>query len=186
MAIDRGLKIIDSPGVIFDDCIPNPSADMTSTSSQASRILLLNVFSPTSVSDPLIVVEHILRRTPPETLQSLYKLPSFPQDDATRFLAMLALTTGRLKQGGVSNLEAAAKQVIHDWNTGKIPFFTPVPQVHPSMRPSGALGAEGVGDTKIVEEWKPAFDLEGLFTGADQAAWEEETTNDDDQMIEAE
>jgi nuclear GTP-binding protein len=101
-----------------------------------------------------------------------------------KFLAMLALTTGRLKQGGSPDLEASAKQVMRDWNNAKIPYFTPVPEIHPSMMPSDAPGAEGVGDMKVVEGWKPAFDLAGLFVGADEAAWGEEPTGEDEQMVE--
>lgn len=181
ISIDRGLKIIDSPGVIFDDISPDAVLEGTS---QASRILLLNVFSPSSVADPLAVVQIILSRTPVETLQSLYKLPPFPLDDANTFLAMLALTTGRLKQGGTPDLEASAKQVMHDWNSAKIPYFSTVPEVHPSMRPSDAPGAEGVGEMRIVDGWKPAFDLAGLFAGADEAAWGEEQADGDEQMVE--
>jgi nuclear GTP-binding protein len=100
---------------------------------------------------------------------------------ATNFLTMLALTTGRLLQGGAPNQQAAATQVLRDWNSGKIPYYTPVPDTHPSVQPSDAPGAEGVGDTKIVDTWKPAFDLGGLWDEGDKGAWGE---NDDDIMAE--
>lgn len=182
VSVERGLKIIDSPGVIFDE----DYSDSGPTSiSQASRILLLNVLSASTV-DPLPVVNAILSRTPHEKLRELYALPDFSDSSgdhdmtenamptATKFLTMLALTSGRLLPGGTPNLEAAATQVLRDWNSGKIPYFTPVPEIHPSVRPSDAPGAENVGETKVVDAWKPAFDLGGLWDEADKGAWEED------------
>lgn len=194
MAIERGLRIIDSPGVIFDDAEESPS-NPPATISQASRILLLNVLSASSIPDPLPIIQSILSRTSYGTLQVLYSLPAFDSDEmgnndenretsfatASKFLTMLALTSGRLLQGGAPNLEAAATQVLRDWNSGKIPYFTPVPDTHPSVRPSDAPGAEDVGDTKIVDSWKPAFDLGELWDEGDKGAW---GTNDDESMTE--
>jgi nuclear GTP-binding protein len=198
VAVERGLRIIDSPGVIFDDSDPSLATTQPSSISQASRILLLNVLSASSMPDPIQIVQAILSRTSHETLQSLYSLPSFSSDSAsapgggdddeamedmpivTKFLTMLALTSGRLLPGGTPNLEAAATQVLRDWNSGKIPYFTPVPEFHPSVRPSDTPGAENVGDMKVVTEWKPAFDLGGLLDAADQQAWNEDPIIDED------
>lgn len=193
VAVERGLRIIDSPGVIFDD---NDSSltNGPSSISQASRILLLNVLSASVMPDPIPIVQTILSRTSHETLQNLYNLPSFSEESisreneemstATKFLTMLALTTGRLLPGGTPNLEAAATQVLRDWNSGKIPYFTPVPDFHPSVRPSDAPGAENVGETKVVSEWKPAFDLGGLLDDADQQAWNDGGAEDGVDMAE--
>lgn len=178
MAVERGLRIIDSPGVIFDDAESAATSTPPSTISQASRILLLNVLSASAVPDPIPIVDAILARTSHETLQLLYSLPNFtpnPGEDmslVTKFLTMLSLATGKLGPGGTPNLEAAATQVIRDWNSGKIPYYTPVPDIHPSLRPSDTPGAENVGETKVVTEWKPVFDLGGLFASADQRAWD--------------
>lgn len=155
VAIERGLKILDSPGVVFDD------AD-----SPAS--LLRNILKPEEILDPAAVIEQILSRTDPATLQTLYKLPEFT--DSTQFLTMVALTQGRLGPGGVPDLLAAATQIMRDWNSSKIPYFSSVPEVHPSVMPSDTPGAENVGETRIVNEWKPAFDLGALFGQADKAA----------------
>jgi nuclear GTP-binding protein len=192
VAIERGLKIIDSPGIIFD--YSEPSDPSSQGTSRASHILLLNVLSASSISDPLQIAQSIVSRISHETLQEIYSLPPFwnqengmeTQDTAdltsiaTTFLTMLALTTGRLLPGGAPNLEAAATQLLRDWNSGKIPFFSPVPEVHPSLKPSDAPGAENVGEMKIVNEWKPAFDLGGLWEEADKNAWGEQGSDHDD------
>lgn len=163
VAVEKGFRILDSPGVIFDD-----------PSQTESNILLRNVLKPEDIADPLPVILQIISRTSAETLQKLYKLPEFDESDPTEFLTMLALTTGRLGPGGVPDLEAAARQLMKDWNSAKIPFFSTPPAFHPSVLPSSVPGGENVGDTKIVSSWAPAFDLGGLFGAADEDAWKED------------
>jgi nuclear GTP-binding protein len=78
--------------------------------------------------------------------------------------------------------------VLHDWNTGKIPYHSVPPAVHPSSRPSvpGAenqpTGAENVGEAKIVSQLGEAFDLDALFRDADAAVLD----GADEEMEEAE
>jgi nuclear GTP-binding protein len=43
-----------------------------------------------------------------------YCIPEFA--DVHEFLAHVARRIGRLKKGGVPDVEAAAKHVLHDWN----------------------------------------------------------------------
>ena len=40
--------------------------------------------------------------------------------DASEFLTMMAQKMGRLKKGGIPDVEKAAFKVVEDWNTGKI------------------------------------------------------------------
>lgn len=170
MALERGLRVIDSPGVVFDDA--------TSPSS-----LLRNVLKPEEIPDPHAVIEQILSRTSIETLQSTYKLPPDPPfHNAADFLTMVALTTGRLGPGGVPDLTAAATQVLRDWNSSKIPYYSEPPAIHPSQVPSAAPGAENVGEMKIVDAWKPAFDLGDLYGGADRVTFDDGMQEDEEPM----
>ena len=43
-----------------------------------------------------------------------YCIPEY--DDVHEFLSHLAKKTGKLKKGGIPDLEAAAKSVLRDWN----------------------------------------------------------------------
>ena len=63
-------------------------------------------------------VKEILTLCPHEKLLSLYKMPSFTSVDD--FLQKLATLRGKLKKGGIVDVEAAAKIVLHDWNDGTI------------------------------------------------------------------
>ena len=87
-------------------------------------------------------------RTPPATLQKIYNLPEF--GSTLEFLTMLALSRGRLLKvktcsmkfylisPSVFNydLNSSARQVLNDWNQQKIPFFSELPAIHPSLIPS--------------------------------------------------
>jgi nuclear GTP-binding protein len=43
-----------------------------------------------------------------------YKVDFFK--DVMEFLSLLAIRTGKLKKGGIPDVEKAAKQVLFDWN----------------------------------------------------------------------
>ena len=55
-----------------------------------------------------------------------YCIPEY--DDVQEFLSHLAKKMGKLKKGGIPDLEAAAKAVLRDWNTLVIYAIT---NVHP-------------------------------------------------------
>ncbi|CAA7264538.1 unnamed protein product [Cyclocybe aegerita] len=113
--LERGMRIIDSPGVVFDD----DDFDDGKGSKKGS-VLLRNVVKVEDVEDPIAVVEEILSRTPRPTLQKIYNLPEFTS--TLEFLTMLALSNGRLLKGGTPDLNAAARQILTDWNQQKIPY----------------------------------------------------------------
>lgn len=69
----------------------------------------------------LSVVKEILSLCPAETLMPLYKLERFGNVD--EFLQKVATIRGKLKKGGIVDVEAAARIVLHDWNEGFIYLF---------------------------------------------------------------
>ncbi|CEL52408.1 Guanine nucleotide-binding protein-like 3 homolog OS=Caenorhabditis elegans GN=nst-1 PE=3 SV=1 [Rhizoctonia solani AG-1 IB] len=162
IALDRGLKLLDSPGVVWED--------VQTDSAQRS---LRNVLRVEAVNDPVSAVESIISRVSWDSLQRLYTIPAF--QNVTEFLAMIAMSRGRLTKGGAADLKAAGKSILHDWNTGRIPYHSTPPAVHPSSRPSVVAegnqitGAEDVGEAKIVSQFGEAFDLNALFRDADAA-----------------
>ncbi|KAF7315379.1 Proteophosphoglycan ppg4 [Mycena indigotica] len=167
--LERGMRIIDSPGVVFDD-----------EEQKAGNILLRNVVKVEDIEDPIAVdaVEEIVQRTPAETLEKLYNLPHFTS--TIEFLTMTALSSGRLLKGGTADINATARQIINDWNHQKIPYFSEPPVLHPSSIPSTigsgaatiiAPGAEQVGQAKILTEFSAPFSLPGLFEHADAGAF---------------
>ncbi|KAL1938053.1 hypothetical protein VTO73DRAFT_12064 [Trametes versicolor] len=172
--LERGLKVIDSPGVVFDDDDFDDGKG-----SKKTNILLRNVVKVEDVDDPMVIVEEILSRTDLAMIKKLYNIEGFTSP--LEFLTMLALTTGRLLKGGTPDILGAARQVLMDWNHQKIPYFSAPPVVHPSLIPSTvpgaggssqiAPGAETVGQAQIVAELAKPFELDGLFGAADAGAF---------------
>ncbi|KAJ7647392.1 P-loop containing nucleoside triphosphate hydrolase protein [Roridomyces roridus] len=171
--LERGMRIVDSPGVVFDD-----------EDEKAGTILLRNVVKVEDINDPIAVVEEILARTAPATLQKLYNLPEF--NSTIEFLTMAALSSGRLLKGGTPDLTATARHILTDWNHQKIPYYSEPPAVHPSSIPStvgsGAIapGAEQVGQAQILSEFSAPFSLPGLFNDADDGAFGDVTMDGDE------
>ncbi|KAJ6475303.1 P-loop containing nucleoside triphosphate hydrolase protein [Mycena vitilis] len=185
--LERGMRIVDSPGVVFDD-----------EDEKAGNILLRNVVKVEDVTDPIAVVEEILARTPAATIQKLYNLPEY--ESTIHFLTMAALNSGRLLKGGTPDLTSTARHILTDWNHQKIPYFSEPPTIHPSSIPSTvgfgatatiAPGAEQVGQAQILSTLSAPFSLPGLFGDADASAFGAEgdvpmdADEDDDVFLDA-
>lgn len=101
--LERGLKVIDSPGVVFDDDDFDDGKG-----SKKTNILLRNVVKVEDVDDPMVIgtlpcltipdraalttraVEEILSRTDLAMIKKLYNIEGFTSP--LEFLTMLALT----------------------------------------------------------------------------------------------
>lgn len=84
----------------------------------------------------------------------LYNIPHYR--NANEFLSHLARLRGKLKKGGVPDVEATARLVLNDWNSGKIPFYT----VPPPVRTQGS--AEIVSSWSEEFQFKDVLDAEGM------------------------
>jgi nuclear GTP-binding protein len=113
--LDRKVKLLDCPGVV-----------MVKSSSGGVSVALRNCKRIEKMEDVINPVKEILTLCPHEKLLSLYKMPSFTSVDD--FLQKLATLRGKLKKGGIVDVEAAAKIVLHDWNEGKVPYYTMPPK----------------------------------------------------------
>ncbi|GJE91997.1 nucleostemin-like domain-containing protein [Phanerochaete sordida] len=180
--LERGLKIVDSPGVVFDDA--DDQVDSAGRPRpKGTGVLLRNVVKVEDIEDPIALVEEILSRTSHETLMKIYNLPQI--GSPLEFLTMLALVSGKLLKGGTPDILSAARVVLGDWNHHKIPFFSVPPTVHPSMLPSmtaeGQIraGAEDVGQARILQQLAPAFSLPGFDLGGSDGAEAMEAADED-------
>ncbi|KAL6310264.1 P-loop containing nucleoside triphosphate hydrolase protein [Sparassis latifolia] len=173
--LERGMRIIDSPGVVFDE---DDFDEGKGKERAKNNMLLRNIVKVEDINDPIALVEEILGRTDHEVLKKIYSLPQI--GSTLEFLTMLALTSGRLLKGGTPDILAAARQILTDWNHQKIPYFSAPPTIHPSSLPSMVVddgqrtvapGAENVGQAQIVSQFSKPFTLEGLFGAADAGAF---------------
>ncbi|KAL3853421.1 hypothetical protein ACJMK2_016960 [Sinanodonta woodiana] len=117
-----------------------------------------------TLDDPVTPVEAILKRCSKQQMILHYGIPQYK--DVNEFLALLAIRFGRLKKGGVPDVNRAAKAVLQDWNGGKITYFTHPPEqtslpTHISAELVTQMGKEFEIDDiqkdqeKILESLKP-------------------------------
>jgi nuclear GTP-binding protein len=71
--------------------------------------------------------------------------------DTNEFLLNLARQRGKLRRGGIPDIDSAAKIVLQDWNSGKIPYYT----IPPATDKNNAIL-----DSTIVSTWNAEFNLD--------------------------
>uniref|UniRef100_A0A1D1Y690 Guanine nucleotide-binding protein-like 3 n=1 Tax=Anthurium amnicola TaxID=1678845 RepID=A0A1D1Y690_9ARAE len=138
--LDKKVKLLDCPGVV-----------MLRSGENDASVVLRNCKRIEKLDDPIEPVKEILRLCPNEKLVSLYKLPKFSSVDD--FLQKVAALRGKLKKGGVLDVEAAARIVLRDWNEGKIKYYT-----LPPLRNEG----ENL-EVSIVTEFGKEFNVDEVY-----------------------
>lgn len=133
--LDKNISLIDCPGIVFSD-------------SNADALVLRNCIKIEQLADPVAPVETIIRRVGAEPLMVAYSLPMF--NTTAEFLALLCKMRGKFRRGGAFDVEAAARIVLMDWNSGKIPFYT--------LPPAGPQAAQL--SAAVVNSWGQEFDIE--------------------------
>jgi len=134
--LDANIKLIDCPGVLL-----NESDDPT-------NLVLKNAIRVNEV-DGFSAVNSILERCPKESLMHAYMLPDY--NSTEEFLFNVAKNRGKLKKGGVPDVEQAATLVLQDWNSGKIPFFVSPPE------------DSNDGEVRMVSQFSESFDINALL-----------------------
>ena len=116
--IDKQVKIIDSPGVLL-------------TAEDEVNLILRNSINASDVKDPIEPIKEMLKRVNVEEVMKIYKIASF--NNPTQFLLNVANSRGKFKKGGIADIEAAARIVIGDWNSGKMNHYLPPPGFDPTV-----------------------------------------------------
>ncbi|KAH7621999.1 hypothetical protein Ndes2526B_g02824 [Nannochloris sp. 'desiccata'] len=140
----KRIFLIDCPGVVYS------GAGDTDTDA-----VLKGVVRVESLEDATEHIAEVIDRVKPEYLRRAYKLAGWT--DAEDFLEQVARGAGKLGKGGEADLNTAAKMVLHDWQRGKIPFFTLPVDYDESAAAAGQLSVPS-----------------GVVTEADAAAGPEE------------
>ncbi|CAL4936025.1 unnamed protein product [Urochloa decumbens] len=139
--LDKKVKLLDCPGVV-----------MLRSSNSGVSVALRNCKRVEKMEDPISPVKEILSICPHDKLLSLYKVPSFSSVD--EFLQKVATIRGKLKKGGIVDVEAAARIVLHDWNEGKIPYYTLPPKRDAGEDSDAVIISEGGKEFNIDEIYK--------------------------------
>ncbi|EGD79066.1 hypothetical protein PTSG_02034 [Salpingoeca rosetta] len=138
--LTKKICLLDSPGIVF------------SSKTEVSSLALRHCIRADAIEDPITAIGQLLRRCDLTHIMEMYGLPRF--SSTMEFLQLLARRLGKLKKAGVPDIEAAARQVLHDFHTGKISFYTKAPE---SYKPENMLSAQ------IVSGWAQEFNLEAIY-----------------------
>lgn len=137
--LDKNLNLIDCPGIVF------------SSVNQKNSLVLRNCIKIENLLDPISPIDMILQRVGHQPLMIAYGIPEFK--DINELLACICTTRGKMKVGGVFDVDAAARLVLRDWNCGNIPFYT-LPPKGPSEAHIGA---------SVVQNWGKEFDVNSIM-----------------------
>lgn len=136
--LDKHIKLIDSPGIIM-----NHDKDSVNLS-------LKNCLRVETLKDPVQPVEAILQKCKKEDIIMRYRVNDF--SNTNEFLDLVAKRMGKFKKGGVADINAAAKEILKDWNNGRLAYFT-----SPPKRDTINL------QTQIVTEAAKPFDIDSIL-----------------------
>ncbi|KAF6767019.1 GTP binding domain protein [Kalmanozyma brasiliensis GHG001] len=191
--LDKSVRLLDCPGIVFSDESAAGAASLGLSPEEVQMrrqsALLRNVVKVELVEDPITPVEAIMARVVPDHLMEVYGLDWFQEGDAQDLLMRIAVQRGRMARGGKIDIEGTARSVLHDWNVGRIKYYTHPPTLHRSaiLSEDKRKGADAlsksiggvdedatVGVEKKLEEssailsgFSEAFDLAGLLGEAD-------------------
>lgn len=177
----KRIFLIDCPGIV-----PPSNKD-----TQAD-ILFRGVVRVEHVTYPEQYIAEMLQKCERKHLERTYEVKGWCQfeDDelllekaSTEFIELIARKQGRLLKGGEPDESAVAKQLLNDFNRGKIPWFIPPPKDE----------EERTGDDKKAEYKRKRAEREEAKESKRQKLEEEveeeeeqDDDQDDDQVEEAE
>lgn len=109
----KRIFLIDCPGVVND------------VGDDECETVLKGVVRSERLDNPCDFIAAILQRVKKEHIVSRYGVQEWT--DELQFLTKLAIFKGKLQKGGEADMNSVARNVINDWQRGKLPFFVPPP-----------------------------------------------------------
>ena len=110
----KRVFLIDCPGVV-------PPTD-----EEEATLVLRGVTRSERLPYPENYVPPILAQVKREYIVRTYGIHGWT--DSEDFLKQIAVKTGRLLKGGEAAISVVARQVINDWQRGRLPWFKPPPE----------------------------------------------------------
>ena len=163
VGLRNDVRIIDCPGVVM------PGED-------SGDVVLRNAAKVEDLANPHVAVERLISRCDPQQLSAVYSIGDF-HEDAVEFVKQVGIRRGRLRHGGVVDEDETARMILHDWNDGRIGYYTLPPDDDPMSRATlkssgnndhddddrGArVVAIGLSGTDLQAERLPTFHLSAV------------------------
>lgn len=141
--LDKNIRLLDSPGVVL----------ASKNQLDAIEVALKNAIRIETLDDPVAPIQAILRRCSRETLMVHYNIAEFQTCD--QFLTYVARKLGRLRKGGRPDMNAAAKHVLTEWNSGRLRYYTQPPE---EIRNNEEIGCTA----ELISQFSKEFDIDAL------------------------
>ncbi|OAG31256.1 nuclear GTP-binding protein [Nematocida displodere] len=109
ISLMKRIYLIDCPGIV-------PPADKNETA-----VVLKGVVRVENITEPEEHIDALLQKADPGHIKNFYGID--PSEGSVKFLEDLAKKSGKLLKGGIPDISAVAKTVIHDWLRGRIPYY---------------------------------------------------------------
>ena len=134
----KRVFLIDCPGVV-------PPTD-----EEEATLVLRGVTRSERLPYPENYVPPILAQVKREYIVRTYGVHGWT--DSEDFLNQIAIKTGRLLKGGEADIGAVAKQVINDWQRGRLPWFKPPPEDDQPKEITMSSGVESSNGSAVVHK----------------------------------
>lgn len=141
--LDSKLTLVDCPGVVA------PLKKKDDGDFGLASLMLRGALNASDVQDAPAAASQLVKRAAPQALMLKYSVPAFGDDPRT-FLVHVARSRGKLKKGGVPDLDAAAREVIKDFAKGHLKFYVEPPAEGRLERGQGR-SRDGDGDAKLID-----------------------------------
>lgn len=155
----KPVMFIDTPGLAWGH---SEDADADRVRNHAQDVLLRNKGRIDHLKDPMPAISYIVSRAETEDLMVHYCLPAFSKGDADAFLHGVARANSLVKKGGNPDLAGAARIVLRDWSTGKLPrYAVPPPTQQDASTVDGDPGLDAIyaNDAVLLERLVPRKEL---------------------------
>lgn len=160
------IRVMDCPGVVA------PGED-------SGDVMLRNAVKVTDIVNPVLPVERLLMRCDGMTVSDeegnchavnvhplalFYGIGSVAFGDTLEFIRLVGLQRGRLLKGGEVDEDETARMILHDWNDGRIPYYTLPPESSLNFAFQPTVNDNEAEGPQLVERINPGITIDGLPT----------------------
>ncbi|KZV71396.1 hypothetical protein PENSPDRAFT_630282 [Peniophora sp. CONT] len=146
------IQLIDTPGLTFSSSVAIAQRTPLTESRRSADVLIRARGRLDKLHDPQHALVHIIERlVAPEDLMLFYSLPAFDKSNNEAFTASLARSLGFIKRRGALDHAGAARSLLRDWATGKLPRV--------AVPPKGAVSGADAEDQEVLKLLKSTAEM---------------------------
>jgi nuclear GTP-binding protein len=167
VALTRSIFLIDCPGIVYDR---EGNNDVQAVLKGVVRVERLGS------ADKTIIVDTVLQIVKPRDITATYGITEWT--DVINFLEQLATARGKLLPGGVPDVDGVSRQVLYDWQRGKLPWFN-APGFESNQQYRDAVGSTAEKHMKYIEQYHTFNIVDDRLERGDEPKPEEEVEEEE-------